>query len=126
MEKSSYLFPHEELERLAQDCASSDTKDQDSGLTHFKSLQCEARRCAKAVVSTSKIQHHAAWQELLAILDNMQKLLSQQGVNHKTAGANLPDWKSWWKTFSDTNRITISFRTVQYRLNRYRDKSGVT
>ncbi len=124
MEQSSYLFPHEELERLAQDCASSEIQERDSDLTQFKSLQCEAKRCAKAVVNTSRIQHQAAWQALLPFLDNMQKLLSQRGVNHKAAEANLPDWKSWWNAFSDTNRITISFRTVQYRLNRYRDTTG--
>jgi len=124
MEQPSFLFPHEELERLAQDCASSDAKTTETDITQFKSLQSEAKRLAKAVMNTGKIQHQAAWKAFLPILDNMQKLLSQRGANHKEAEAGLPDWKSWWNAFRDVNHITISFRTVQYRLNRFREVPG--
>ena len=124
MADPSFLFPYEEMERLAQDCASSVSRDEDSEFMQFKSLQIEARKCAKAVANTSRPQHEAAWQQLLPILDRMQKLLSQRGVDHKRAGADLPEWKPWWDSFSGTNRLTISFRTVQHRLNRFRGISN--
>ena len=57
MERPSLLFPHEELERLAQDCASSDTKTTETDVTQFKSLQSEAKRLAKTVMNTGRIQH---------------------------------------------------------------------
>jgi hypothetical protein len=54
----------------------------------------------------------------------MQKLLSQRGANHKDATNGLPEWGFWWRDFSRRNNLNISFRTVQYRLNRLRETSS--
>jgi hypothetical protein len=54
----------------------------------------------------------------------MQTLLSQRGANHKDAADGLPEWGFWWHDFSRRNNLNISFRTVQYRLNRLRETSS--
>lgn len=124
MKDSLPLFSDEEMEQLAQTCASRDARPVDSELKQFTKLQGEARKCAKAVASTGRLRHQAAWDALMPILDKMQKLLSQRGANHREAVRGLPEWGFWWQDFSRRNRLSISFRTIQYRLNRYRGVSG--
>jgi hypothetical protein len=114
----------EEIEQLAQDCASSSPDPCDSELKQFTELQVEAKKYAKVVASTGREHHQAAWSALLPILDKMQKLLSQRGANHKDATNGLPEWGFWWHDFSRRNNLNISFRTVQYRLNRLRETSS--
>lgn len=109
---------------LAQSCASSSVGPGDSELKQFTELQAEAKKYAKEVASTGRPLHQSAWDALLPILDKMQKLLSQRGANHKNASRGLPEWGFWWHDFSQRNHLGISFRTVQYRLNRFRGLSS--
>lgn len=118
------LLPDEEIEQPAQDCASSNPGSSDSELKQFTELQVEAKKYAKVVASTCRQHHQAAWDGLLPILDKMQKLLSQRGANYKQATNGLPEWGFWWHDFSLRNNLNISFRTVQYRLNRLRETSS--
>jgi len=118
------LPPKEEIEEPAQDCASSNLGSSDSELQQFTELQVEAKKYAKVVASTCMQHHQAAWDGLLPILDKMQKLLSERGANHKQATNGLPGWGFWWHDFSLRNNLNISFRTVQYRLNRLREASS--
>jgi hypothetical protein len=110
----------EEMEKPAQTCASLGRQLEDPKHIQLAKLQAEARRCAKAVASTGRMRNRAAWDALLPVLDSIQKLLSQRGANHKRAGRGLPEWSVWWNQFSDNNDLSISFRTVQYRLTAYR------
>lgn len=118
------LLPDEEIEQLAQDCASLSVDSGDFELSQFTELQADAKKYAKVVASTGRQHHQAAWNALLPILDKMQKLLSQRGANHKDATIGLPEWGFWWRDFSGRNNLNISFRTVQYRLNRLRETSS--
>jgi hypothetical protein len=124
MSKQLSLLPDEESEQPAQDCASSNADSDDSESKQFAELQVEAKKHAKEVASTDRLHHQAAWDALLPILDKMQKLLSQRGANHKDAAKGLPEWGFWWHDFSQKNHLGISFRTVQYRLNRYQGTSS--
>jgi len=118
------LLADDEIEQPAQDCASSSADSDDSDSKQFADLQVEAKKYAKEVASTDRLHHQAAWDTLLPILDKMQKLLSQRGANHKDAPKRLPEWGFWWHDFSQRNHLGISFRTVQYRLNRYQGTSS--
>lgn len=124
MTGSLSFFSDEEMEQLAQTCASSNAQTDDDEVKQFEQLQVAARKCAKLVASTGRQHHQAAWDALLPILDKMQKLLSQRGANHKDATNGLPEWGFWWRDFSRRNNLNISFRTVQYRLNRLRETSS--
>jgi hypothetical protein len=124
MSTQSSLLQDEEIEQPAQDCASLSVDSGDSELNQFTELQAEAKKYAKVVASTGRQHHQTAWDALLPILDKMQKLLSQRGANHKDAAISLPEWGFWWHDFSRRNNLNISFRTVQYRLNRLRETSS--
>jgi hypothetical protein len=113
------MFPEMAIGQPAQNCASSGTDGNAPQCADFANLEDAARRMAKKVIRMGRL-YQDAWDELLPILDAMQKLLSQRGADHSEADAGLPEWGAWWADFSTKNCLNISFRTVQDRLRKFR------
>ena len=67
--------------------------------------------------------YECQWDDLLPVLDQIQKLLSQRGANRDRRNPErLPSWTQWWSRFRCSLHLEVGFRRVQKKLKVYRDK----
>ena len=88
--------------------------------TRFAELEADAK------IKADKLQlagqaHENAWEELIPILDNIQKHLSLRGENRdRNNSSGLPTWTEWWRNFQKENDFDACLRRVQKKLKEFR------
>jgi hypothetical protein len=109
--------------KLAKDFASFDPEDLKALKNAFGDLDQSAHEKAKFLLPAAAA-FGAAWDDLLPVLSGMQSLLSQRGKDRGLFGeAGLPTWSEWFESFRSKSGLRDSLRTVQGRLQKYRDIS---
>jgi hypothetical protein len=64
----------------------------------------------------------SAFDEMMPLIDTMQALLSQRGTLRKLADTvGLPTWTAWFEEFRSSLPEDLNIRSIQRKLNDYRD-----
>lgn len=88
--------------------------------TDFSKLEMRATDKAEKLLKAGR-SYDSAWAQLIPVLDQIQKFLSQRGEEYRRRTPNpWPSWTKWWKCFQKENDLEASLRSVQKRLKKFR------
>jgi len=108
----------EEPEKLAPQGASLRAQALQAELSE---LEADANHKAKKLKLTRKA-YEERWDELLPVLDKIQRLLSQRGLNHERGNPDrMLTWTQWWRNFRSTHHLEVGFRHIQKKLTKLRE-----
>jgi hypothetical protein len=108
----------EEPKELAPQGASVSVRELKAELNE---LEADANQKVRKLKLT-RSAYEDRWDELLPVLDKIQTLLSERGLNYKRGNPDrMLTWTQWWRNFRSTHKLEVGFRHIQKKLKKLRE-----